>query len=147
LTYAALSRHVEKTTAALAAGIGPGDTVAVVLRNSPEMAVCFLAVSSVAACAPLNPGYRASEFDFFLGDLRPKAVIVESGADSPVRSVATQHNIPLVEIGFRAGAEAGAFHLDPHQGAPSRPAAEDTALVLHTSGTTSRPKSGAAQPP
>ncbi len=141
MTYAALLRQIETTIRTLSAmGIGPGDRVAVVLRNGPEMAVCFLAVASMAACAPLNPAYRASEFDFYLQDLKPKAVILESGLDSPVREVAAQHGIPLVEIGFRPEAEAGAFWLEPREGPLVLSTPDDPALVLHTSGTTSRPK-------
>ena len=60
-------------------GISRGDRVAVVLPNGPEMAVCLLAVAMGASCAPLNPNYRRSEFEFHLSDLSPRALIVEEG--------------------------------------------------------------------
>src|SRR3954469_18206178 len=52
-----------------AAGIGPRDRVAIVLPNGPEMAASFLAVAGCAVAAPLNPGYRTAEFEFYLSDL------------------------------------------------------------------------------
>src|SRR5438309_10404336 len=89
LTYFQLLSQVDRVKKVLnAMGIGRNDRVAIVLSNSPEMAVLFLAVSSGATCAPLNPAYRENEFDFYLSDLNAKAVIVQSGTDSPVVSVA-----------------------------------------------------------
>jgi len=88
LTYAGLAGFVRETVAKLnAAGIRSNDRVAVVLPNGPEMAAAFLGVSSGAACAPLNPAYRAEEFRFFLRDLGAQAVILPAGVDSPARQV------------------------------------------------------------
>ncbi len=127
-----------------AMGLGRQDRVAIVLANGPEMAVAFLAVTAGATCAPLNPSYRAHEFDFYLSDLKAKALIVESGIDSPARGVARARGIPVIDLSPLTDAEAGTFTLDGEAHSPpvhhgfSRP--EDVALVLHTSGTTSRPK-------
>ena len=53
------------TLAALnARGIGRNDRVAIVLDNGPEMAAAFLCISAGATAAPLNPAYRADEFEF-----------------------------------------------------------------------------------
>src|SRR5690348_17798104 len=72
LSYRALLRQVEDIGALIAAsGVSAQDRVAVVAATKPDMIVAFLAVASVAACAPLNPSYTAAEFAFFLGDLRP----------------------------------------------------------------------------
>ena len=62
-------------------GIGRGDRVAIVLTNGPEMAIAFLSVASAAASAPLNPAYRPDEFEFYLTDLKARALIVEAGSD------------------------------------------------------------------
>lgn len=68
--------HVDHVVAALnTMGIGRNECVAIVLVNGPEMAVAFLAVASGATSAPLNPAYSASEFDFYLSDLRAKALL------------------------------------------------------------------------
>ncbi len=85
LTYAGLKKLTDDTLAALnGVGIGRGDRVAMVAPNGPEMASSFIAVASGTTSAPLNPAYRADEFEFYLDDLKPKAVIVQQGMDSPV---------------------------------------------------------------
>ena len=60
------------------------------------------AVAAVATCAPLNPAYRKSEFEFYLNDLKPKALIIHGGEDSPAREVARAHG-PTEEIMREAG--------------------------------------------
>src|SRR5215212_5605918 len=86
LTYAGLHHHVECTVLRLNdLGVGRNDRVAIVLPNGPEMASAFLAVAAGATAAPLNPAYRQTEFDFYLGDLEAKAVIVQAGDESPAR--------------------------------------------------------------
>ena len=143
LHHAGLRDHIAATAATLAAlGVGRGDRVAIVLPNGPEAASAFLAVASAAVAAPLNPAYGAEEFDFYLGDLGARALILAAGAESPARGAAARRGIPVFEL--EAGAAAGLFSLagPPASGrAEARPAApEDPALALHTSGTTSRPK-------
>ena len=145
LSYFQLLSQVDGVKQSLnAMGIGRNDRVAIVLSNSPEMAVVFLAVSSIATCAPLNPAYRESEFDFYLADLTAKAVVVHSGMDSPAISAATKRGIPVVELTPVLEAEAGVFTLKGPKGclAVDQEFAQpdDVALVLHTSGTTSKPK-------
>ncbi len=138
-----LVRLVDRTGGALRAlGIVSGDRVAIVMPNGPEMAAAFVAVASWACAAPLNPAYRADEFDFYLGDIDAKALIIQSGPGSPARAVAAQRKIPVIELAPDDSATAGGFTLSvPFVDAGrARPKPEDIALVLHTSGTTSRPK-------
>ncbi|HEV3197682.1 MAG TPA: amino acid adenylation domain-containing protein [Bryobacteraceae bacterium] len=133
LSHSQLAKQVWSIVDRLrAAGVSRADRVAVVLPNGPEMATAFLGVACAAVCAPLNPGYRRSEFTFFFEDLRPKLLIVQKGVDSPVRLVATELGIPILEITPGIASEAC-----PPAGLPQP---NDVALVLHTSGTTSRPK-------
>src|ERR1700687_4767429 len=83
LTYNGLYLRVNQAIADLhAMGIGRGDRVAIVLPNSPEMAVPLLAVASTATCAPLNPSYRSTEFESYLSDIRAKALIVQAELES-----------------------------------------------------------------
>lgn len=143
MSYAGCLRQVETTGGALAAlGIGQTDRVAVVLPNGPEMAVCFLAVASIATCAPLNPAYRAQEFARYFDDLAPSALIVSAAEASPAREVAVARDIPILELAADPSGPAGAFRLSGARTAaqPRFAPAENVALVLHTSGTTSRPK-------
>lgn len=145
LDYRGLRALVDATTASLnAAGIGRNDRVAIVLPNGPEMATCFLACASAVASAPLNPAYRADEFEFYLVDLQAKALIVEHGSTSPAVAAARKLGMPVIELSVAEGAPAGRFSLGALPAAPCAsggPAqADDVAMVLHTSGTTSRPK-------
>ena len=126
-----------------AMGIGRHDRVAVVLPNGPEMAVAILTVAASAACAPLNPAYGAEELDRYFADLRPRALITQAGIDSPARRVALSRGIRVIELSTASEAEAGLFALTGDQGsAPSHEpvSPNDVALLLPTSGTTSRPK-------
>jgi acyl-CoA synthetase (AMP-forming)/AMP-acid ligase II len=146
MTRTDLSRQIDATVGALRGlGIGLRDRVAIVLPNGPEMAAAFLSVASAATAAPLNPAYRDEEFDFYLSDLDAKLLIGLSGADSPARAVAARRGIPVVDLTPAEEGPTGSFTLSRdgrrlESGAPIFAASEDVALVLHTSGTTSRPK-------
>src|SRR3954471_2269075 len=99
LSYRALRALVSDTTAALnARGIGAGDRVGIVLDNGPEMAAAFLTIGSAATAAPLNPSYRADEFEFYLTDLRAKLLIVAEGKESPAVGVAERMGIPVARL-------------------------------------------------
>jgi acyl-CoA synthetase (AMP-forming)/AMP-acid ligase II len=140
------SQLSETATVLRAIGIGANDRVAIVLPNGAEMAVVFLAVASAASAAPLNPGYRAEEFEFYLSDLRAKALIVEAGSTSPVIQVARRLDVPIMTLQAQPERGAGRFRLDTSETSVGNALAagysgpDDVALVLHTSGTTSRPK-------
>ena len=145
LAYAGLRATVARCAERLnAAGIGRGDRVAIVLPNGAEMAAAFAGIASCAVSAPLNPAYRGDEFDFYLSDLKARALVVERGSTSPAVEVARSRGIAVIEL-VPAGEGAGAFDLIAPQGGGQTRAAGmaregDVALILHTSGTTSRPK-------
>jgi oxalate---CoA ligase len=148
LTHAELRRLIGTTLDTLnALGIGRNDRVAIVLPNGPEMASCFLACACGVASAPLNPGYRADEFEFYLSDLNAKALIVEQGSTSPALAVAEKLGVRVIDLVAHADRGAGSFTLEP-RGTPTEAATsqggfaqpDDVSMVLHTSGTTSRPK-------
>ena len=146
LDYAGLRAHARATVAALnAAGIGRGDRVAIVLPNGPEMASAFVAIGAGATTAPLNAGYRADEFEFYLTDLKARALVVEAGMASPAIAVAEKLGVPVMRLVPARDGAAGLFGLES-SGAAGKAAQSgmaepgDIALVLHTSGTTSRPK-------
>jgi len=150
MTFGQLRRQVVDTVRALnALGLKRGDAVAVVLPNGPEMATAFVSVASAATSAPLNPAYRADELEFYLSDLAAKALIVDEGSESPAIDVARAAGIPVITLVADTAAPAGTFTLRGPDGADAQvdPASspvfaepDDVALVLHTSGTTSRPK-------
>ena len=146
LSFGELRSHVMTTVAALnKLGIGRNDPVAIVLQNGPEMASAFLAIAGGATTAPLNPTYTADEFEFYLSDLHAKVLVVAAGSDSPARAAAEKLGLPVAELNWNLKDKSGLFQLHgeavgdppPNGGAAQ---ADDVALVLHTSGTTSRPK-------
>jgi acyl-CoA synthetase (AMP-forming)/AMP-acid ligase II len=145
LTYAGLRALVAETIASLnKLGIGRNDRVAIVLPNGPEMATAFIAIASGATSAPLNPGYRTDEFEFYMSDLNARALVVEEGSSSPALAAAKKLGIAVLTLAPDPKRGAGAFTLSGEaNGAaalPGRAEAGDVALILHTSGTTSRPK-------
>ena len=124
-------------------GIGRGDRVAIVLPNGPEMAAAFITIAQVAVTAPLNPAYREDEYAFYLEDLKAKALVVMEGDEGPAVAAATRLGIAIVRVSVAEGAPAGAFTLSSDatgEADTTAPGPEDVALILHTSGTTSRPK-------
>ncbi len=145
LIYGELLSHLHRIGAALAsAGVDNDDRVAIILPNGPEMAVASLATAAYATCAPLNPAYGEGELRFYLGDLRPKALILPESHIGPARTVAAGLGIRCLDAWWTDTRPAGSFELRGLDGAapaaaPSR-GGEEVALVLHTSGTTSRPK-------
>ena len=148
LDYAGLRTHADRTVARLnELGLGRGDRVAIVLPNGPEMASAFVSLAAGVTTAPLNPGYRRKEYDFYLEDLGAKALVVEVGSESDAIDSARARGTSVIRLHVPEGARAGEFDLiaqDGHASAspetpgPAEP--DDIALVLHTSGTTSRPK-------
>jgi oxalate---CoA ligase len=140
LSYQQLWHCIDQTTTFLANhGINRGDRIALVLPNGPEAAIAFLAVSVSAICAPLNPNYQASEFQFYLEDLNAKAIILLANEPTAARQVAEAMGIEIFTL-------IHPFHLTALMGKPPvlqafrPPHPKDIALILHTSGTTSRPK-------
>jgi oxalate---CoA ligase len=144
LTYAGLYSQVTAVAATLnSCGIGRDDRVAIVLPNGADMAVAFLGTAACATAAPLNPAYRAEEFTFYLEDLNARALIVGGTGPSVVREVAGRRGIPIIELEPSHEA-AGLITLSATPSGAARRGGfaeeDDVALVLHTSGTTARPK-------
>ena len=144
LTAAKLLSQVDAIGRTLAAsGIRRTDTLGIVLPNGPLMAVTFLGVAAHCAAAPLNPAYGEAELDYYFADLGIRAVILQAGVESPARKIARRRGLVVLEAGI-AGGEAGeVFRVDAPAGNGSpvlRAKPDDIALILHTSGTTARPK-------
>ncbi len=141
LTFGDLRATVDRLSGQLCAlDIERGDRVAIVMPNGPDMAIAFLAVASCAAAAPLNPKYRSDELQYYMTDLGVKALITRDGDATEAGSAAAAGTLRLSvdgeggDLGLRVRGEPVADH------APEPARAGDLALLLHTSGTTSRPK-------
>jgi len=143
LTYRQLRNEVTRVAEHLSScGVRPGDRVAMVYPNSAEAIVLFLAAAIAGTAAPLNPSYKREEFSFYLQDTRARVLLVPPG-EFPAAREALPEGGMVIEAGFDEG---GTLRLSsvshtPSQGHTlSEPEDDDVALVLHTSGTTSRPK-------
>ncbi len=125
-------------------GLGRGTRLALLAPNSPELALAFLCGSTSAICAPLNPAYQREELAFYLEDLEASALLISCSLDSPAREVAQARSIPVLEISTQMDRPAGSFSLEGQTGLASEgeqaTTKDDIALILHTSGTTARPK-------
>jgi acyl-CoA synthetase (AMP-forming)/AMP-acid ligase II len=137
LSYAEVHDAVDAFAGQLGAvGVGAGDTVALSVGNGPPFVVAFLGiVAAGAAAAPLNPAYTEQELLSYLDDLRPQAMVVDGGARDAAVAAARQLELPVHRLGADARLADVTSAAAHDTGTP-----ESVALLLHTSGTTSRPK-------
>ena len=141
LSYGEFKIFNEKISRQLAAtNIISSDRAAIVLPNGPLMASSFLSISSYMSAAPLNPSYKQEEFEFYLDDLKPKFLLVEPNSKSLAVIAAKNLDIPVFEMKISDNQPLGTFELFDKETDYKNPNDYDEALVLHTSGTTSRPK-------
>jgi oxalate---CoA ligase len=113
-----------------AAGVERGDRVALVLPNGPEIVEALFGIALLGAmAAPLNPAYTVDEYSFYLTDLDPKLLLVSPG-EYPNARAGAGPSVTVTELDAVSPTDS-----PPEQGEP-----DDVALLLHTSGTTSRPK-------
>jgi oxalate---CoA ligase len=145
LTYAQVASRVEALAQRLAGlAVRRGDRVALALPNGPDLVLLLLAITALGAVvAPLNPAYTEAEFGFFLGDIEPGLLLIPASGSAAASAAATTVGTTLVGVQpdgdgppqlLCDGAPAGSLRSFEHGDA------DDVAVVLHTSGTTSRPK-------
>jgi oxalate---CoA ligase len=145
LSYGQVADGIESLAACLAgAGVRRGDRVALAMPNGPDLIMLLLAVTALgAAAAPVNPAYTESELGLFLGDIRPKLFLIPAGRLPAAvgAAAATSTAVLTVEAGEgdRPGLFAAGKAISPARSV-DRGGPDDVAVVLHTSGTTSRPK-------
>lgn len=152
LSYADLHHLTATFQHSLASiGIAPGSAVSIALPNNLEFIVSFLATASQRAiAAPLNPSYKQAEFEFYIDDIKSALVIVPKGAvaaEAPAVKAARKFNAAVAEAEWSPQKRQVLLVLKEKGGLQGKGAVatataepEDVALVLHTSGTTGRPK-------
>jgi acyl-CoA synthetase (AMP-forming)/AMP-acid ligase II len=141
--YAQLAASVESLAGRLRTlGVERGGSVALAISNGPEFVQLLLAITSLgAAAAPLNPAYTQNEYGFYLTDLDPLLLLLPAGELEAARAakppsttvVEVSHDSSGVQLSHDGRAVADVTSFEPAR-------ADDEALLLHTSGTTSRPK-------
>ncbi len=142
MTRAALWRGAEAMGAALqAAGLAPGDRVAVQVDKSLEALQLYLGTLLAGGVfLPLNTAYTARELEYFLGDATPRVVICDPARQAEIAPLAGDARVLTLDGAGtgtlpEAAKNAGAGALQP---VPRT--AEDLAAILYTSGTTGRSK-------
>ena len=128
-------------------GFIKSDRVAIVLPNGPEVASAFVSLSRWVVTAPLNPNYTKDEFMFYFRDLRVTAVLLPEDYYGAAFLAAKDLEVVVIRL-LKLSNIAGEFSLllecsnkkrsNTADAKPTQP--EDIAVLLHTSGTTSRPK-------
>jgi oxalate---CoA ligase len=143
LSYGQIADQVETLARRLSGlGVRRGDTVALSLPNGPDVVLLLLAITTLGvAAAPLNPAYTEPEFGFYLEDIVPRLLLIPASGAAAASAAAAAAGTTV--IGVEAAAD-GPPNLLGANGSPPRSfeagGVDDVALVLHTSGTTSRPK-------
>jgi len=142
VTYEQLRRQIDDLAATLnQLGLGRGDRIAMALPNGLEVIASFLAASTVGTAAPLNPAYTRDEFKFYLDDTGARALIVPPKDGDEARAAAGD-DVLVIEADLNGDGRVR-FSSAGTAGVPcswQRPETDEVALILHTSGTTSRPK-------
>jgi len=143
ITYQQLDEQIDHAAAQLTRlGFRKGDRIGLAFSNGLEMIVSFLAASTVGTAAPLNPAYTRDEFKFYLEDTAARGLIVPHNGADEARAAAAELNVAVIDCEID---ENGQLKLSSQQtlketSGDDLPGREDIALILHTSGTTSRPK-------
>src|SRR6476660_4468816 len=98
VTYSQLRQQVEALATTLnQLGLVRGDRIAMALPNGLEVIASFLAASTVATAAPLNPAYTRDEFKFYLEDTSARALIVPRDGADEARAAAAETKIAVID--------------------------------------------------
>jgi fatty-acyl-CoA synthase len=142
LDYAALHERTGRCAAVLAgAGIGPGDRVALLLRNRTAYLEVVLAAARLGAIAvPMNVRFKAPELRYLLDDCTPRALVLDADLEAVARAACEgAKNPPAFQLPCPAPYEAALAETAPRE--QIEPVIPDHPMILmYTSGTTGRPK-------
>ena len=121
------------------AGVEPGDRVGLMLPNTPAFALAFYGIMYRGAVAvPMNPLLKAREVSYYLSNSGAKALFATP-------AFAEEATAGAAEVGAECWVvdDAGLKKLIadlPEQDSPVECGDHDVAVILHTSGTTGKPK-------
>ena len=148
LSYRQLDKASDRLAAALAAaGIKPGDFIALQLPNIPQFLISYFGILKAGGVVvPLNVLLKAPEVAFHLGDSGARILITWEGILAEAAKGAEAAGLDQIYVVGHAG-DSGvgvpferllAVEVPRFEMATRQPT--DTAVVVYTSGTTGRPK-------
>ncbi len=148
LSYGELDAASGRLAAGLAAaGLRPGDTVALQLPNIPQFLIAYFGILKAGGVVvPLNVMLKAPEVAYVLGDAKPKILITWEGVLGEAAKGAAAAGLTEIYAVGHPGNDPGALPFEHLLAAPvtEYPLAgrdlTDTAVIVYTSGTTGRPK-------
>ena len=147
ISYRDLNNQVDKLSRGLIKlGVGKGDRIAILLKNTPEYVVNYFAILKAGAVViPLNYMLTPGELNFILGDSKTSIIITSSEFIEIARQLRLRlehlKNIITIDGNFPDATALSALfeNVGPIDSAsPVEP--EDVACILYTSGTTGQPK-------
>ncbi|QZA08926.1 long-chain-acyl-CoA synthetase FadD6 [Mycolicibacter heraklionensis] len=138
LTYREANETVNRYAAVLAArGVGHGDVVGIMLRNSPDAVLMMLAIAKCGGVAGmLNYHQRGDVLAHSLGVLGSTLLVAESDLVDAVKDCGSPDAPMTIEEFHRLAATAPAGN----PASVNAVLAKDTAFYIFTSGTTGYPK-------
>ena len=138
VTYEEVGKRIEHVQELLlGAGLKPGDKVALLSSNMPNWGVCYLAVTTAGMVAvPILPDFTTEELDMIIEHSEAKALMVSDKLFTKI----SKPTIDRLNIVIRTKNLKALSQNVKAQGEKRIPAPEDLAVVIYTSGTTSKPK-------
>ena len=138
VTYAEVGRRIEKVQEILTgAGLRAGDKVALLSSNMPNWGVCYFAVTSAGMVAvPILPDFSGEELDMIIAHSEAKALLVSDRLFTKL-SKQTIERLNVVVRTKNLGVSAQRVR---GEGTMAVPKPDDLAVIIYTSGTTSKPK-------
>lgn len=138
LTYAEVGRRIARVQETLTgAGLGPGDKVALLSSNMPNWGVCYLAVTSAGMVAvPILPDFSGEELDMIIEHSEARALLVSDRLFTRL----SKRTIERLNVVVRTKNLGVISQRVRGEGATAVPAPDDLAVIIYTSGTTSKPK-------
>ncbi|MEA2125486.1 MAG: hypothetical protein QOI80_2268 [Solirubrobacteraceae bacterium] len=112
-------------------GVGPGDTVGVLMVKSAELVAAVLAVAKAGgAYVPLDPMYPIDRIEFMISDAAPRVLLADARPSAPLPAT----DVPMVPIDWVE------LESMPVEDPPNASGDDDLAYVIYTSGSTGKPK-------
>ena len=138
VTYAEAGRRIERIQSILTgAGLHPGDKVALLSSNMPNWGICYFAVTSAGMIAvPILPDFSGEELDMIIEHSEARALLVSDRLFTKLsKTTIARFNVVIrtKNLGVIAQRVRG-------EGSTAVPKPEDLAVIIYTSGTTSKPK-------